>query len=826
MDTQLPLHLGGRSRWVVPPNQSSHGPGDFVLYWMHNAIRAHENPALDAAIAIANQNGLPLLVYHAVSEKYPYACDRHHAFLMQGARDVQREMQTLGVRYAFHLERRGHRGPHLRDLTRRAAALVTEQMPVPPLTAWSERLRAVTQTPVLAVDAHCLAPVDSDAKACQTAAAFRSAKRSDHEAGCDLEWPVVPPVASMNDDLGFEPVDLQQADLSALIAACDIDHTIAPVADSPGGSRAGYRRWLAYCQTDLAEYERRRNDAADGSGVSRMSAYLHYGMVSPWRIARDAKSVDANKFLDELLVWRELAFHHCYHHSDELETMRALPTWAQRSLNEHSTDQRDAELSWESLARGKSPWKLWNLAQSSLIQHGELHNNLRMSWGKSFLPLTRDPRRALACSLDLNHRYALDGRSPSSYGGILWCFGLFDRPFPPDKSVFGQVRPRSIESHARRLNVSSYEKVVDRPIARHLPRVAIIGAGLAGLTAGRVLVDHGVDVCLFEKSRGVGGRLSTRRVRPEGLNHDLNFDHGAQYFTVRDDRFARYVNSWIDDGIVEPWMGRIVELGSDGSVLAEKQDAVRYVGTPAMNAMAKHLAEDLQVILNTRVGCMSRESDRWQLRDPDGGLLGTFDTVLVNCPSQQALELLPRGCRFRDDIGSVQMQPCWAALLAVKSQAKASFQGAFLNEGPLSWMACDHSKPRRQAAWKEGSEDLQTWVLHASPEWSLANLDLTQDEALQAMVDAFQAATPIDCEHPVYAVAHRWRYANTRHTLPQRSMWDPADQIGACGDWCGGPRVEGAFLSGADMAGAVLRHFTVDRASSDYPRPAIQKSLF
>ncbi|MEM9365661.1 MAG: FAD-dependent oxidoreductase [Planctomycetota bacterium] len=822
----MPLHLRDRAQWIVSPHQSHHGPGNFVLYWMHNAIRAHENPALEAAIALANQNGLPLLVYHAVSEKYPYASDRHHAFLIQGARDVQREMRSLGIRYAFHLERRGHRGPHLRDLTRRAAALITEQMPVPPLTAWSERIRAVTQTPILVVDAHCLAPVDADAKACRSASAFRSAKRRQHESGCDLHWPQLPPVASMNDDLGFEPLELQHADIADLISTCDIDHSIAPVADTPGGSRAGYRRWHAYRETNLLDYESRRNDAADGSGVSRMSAYLHYGMVSPWRLARDAKSAGADKFLDEMLVWRELAFHHCYHHADELETIDALPTWARDSLDEHSTDQREAELSWESLARGESPWKLWNLGQSSLIRHGELHNNLRMSWGKSFLPLTRDPRRALACCLDLNHRYALDGRSPSSYGGILWCFGLFDRPFPPEKSVFGEVRPRSIESHARRLNVSSFESIVERPIARDLPRVAIVGAGLAGLAAGRVLSDHGVDVCLFEKSRGVGGRLSTRRVRVDGLDHGLQFDHGAQYFTVRDDRFARFVNSWIDDGVVEPWMGRIVELGGDGSVRAEKRATVRHVGTPSMNAIAKHLARDLQVIANTRVGSLSRDSERWQLRDLAGGLLGTFDTVLINCPPPQTLDLLPRGCCFRGEVESVDMQSCWAALLAWKSQTKASFQGAFLNEGPLSWVACDSSKPGRQPERGAGHAEIQTWVVHASSDWSNANLELSQEQALQAMIDAFGAIVPFDRRELVYATAHRWRYANTQNALPRRSIWDPSDQVGACGDWCGGPRVEGAFLSGVDLAGAVLRHFTIDRASSEYPLPAIQQSLF
>ncbi|MEP1644374.1 deoxyribodipyrimidine photo-lyase, partial [Rhodopirellula bahusiensis] len=151
MDQLIPASLAERRRWVVAPDQTDHPPGEMVLYWIHNAVRGHENPALDAAIWMAHQTGLPLLVYHGLSEKYPYASDRHHAFIMQGARDVQRELQARGITYAFHLERHGHRGPHLRDLCRRAAVLVSEEMPVAPIACWVERLRSLVTTPIMLV---------------------------------------------------------------------------------------------------------------------------------------------------------------------------------------------------------------------------------------------------------------------------------------------------------------------------------------------------------------------------------------------------------------------------------------------------------------------------------------------------------------------------------------------------------------------------------------------------------------------------------------------------------------------------------------------------
>ena len=143
VDQSLPPALAERLRWLVSPADAQHQPGEFVLYWMHSAMRGHENPALDVAICLARQNGLPLLVYHALSEDYPYSSDRFHAFILQGQRDVQRELADRGIESHFHLARDGDRGPHLRDLTRRAAVLVTEDMPVHPLVGWpSSAVRA------------------------------------------------------------------------------------------------------------------------------------------------------------------------------------------------------------------------------------------------------------------------------------------------------------------------------------------------------------------------------------------------------------------------------------------------------------------------------------------------------------------------------------------------------------------------------------------------------------------------------------------------------------------------------------------------------------
>lgn len=799
MDHSLPAPLSERFRWLVHPDSTAHAPGEFVLYWMHNAIRAHENPALDVAICLARQNGLPLLVYRALSEDYPYASDRYHAFILQGQRDVQRELVQRGIPSHFHLERDGHRGAHLRDLTRRAAVLVTEEMPVQPLVGWMERLVNRTTTPIAMVDASCLVPMPLVKESYTRAFEYRQATKELYSERLDQPYEEQQVDCQVfSDPLPFRSLDLEDICLAKLIGQCNVDHSIAPVSDTPGGTRAGYQRWDQFKSNGLEQYEERRDDATDHGGVSRMSAYLHFGMVSPFRVAREASALGASKYLDELLVWREMSFHFCFHNIEVIDTLDAIPDWAKETLCAHSQDPRAKSYSWETLARGRSGQVLWDACQRSLIKQGELHNNLRMSWGKAFLGWAKTPARSLQLSLDLNHRYALDGRDPCSYGGVLWCFGQFDRPFEPEAEILGKVRPRPLDQHQQRLDLKRFAQIVDRPIAAEHPRIAVIGAGVGGLIAARTLADHGIETEVFEKSRDVGGRLATR-----DLGDATAFDHGAQYFTARDPRFCRYVQSWIQDGLIQPWMGRIVELTGDGQVVEEKLGTPRFVGTPGMKSIARHLAKDATIRTQTRVDRLELEGNGWQLFDESHNTLGHFDVVIANCPPAQTHAIFSGHTSLVDEVAKVQMRPCWALLIRTKAMETPAFAGAFVNEGPISWVACNSAKPGR------GESEQSSWTVHASAEWTEQHLDDDAEDVQQVLLTAFEELVgKVTCE---FATAHLWRYAIPDNPLTEDCLWDSANGLGACGDWCGGPRVEGAFLSGLAMSGSVLRHVTIDR---------------
>ena len=513
------------------------------------------------------------------------------------------------------------------------------------------------------------------------------------------------------------------------------------------------------------------------------------------------------KFLDELLVWRELAYAFCFHRPDHA-SIEALPGWARRTLAAHRGDPRPSLPSWETLARGRTGDPLWDACQRSLLVRGELHNNLRMTWGKALLGWTRSAGEALERLEDLNHRFALDGRDPASYGGILWCLGAFDRPFRPERPILGAVRPRPTSQHARRLDVEAYRRRVGRPTVEPAPTVLVVGAGVSGLACARALTDAGLAVRVVDKGRRAGGRVSTR-ARDEGP-----YDHGAQYFTVRDRRFRPLVESWRHDGVVAVWEGPIGSV-RDGAFEERGAATERWVGVPSMGAVGRHLASGLTVDRGTRVEGVDRRDRGWSARLAEGGEL-TADRLVLALPAPQAAALLPRAAAARRVVAQIQMSPCWTVMAAFDQRLPVELDGLFVDDSPLAWAARDGSKPGRPAG--------ERWVLQAGPEWSTRWLEREPEAVADRLLAAFAAATGLPPTEAVSAVAHRWRHARTPEPLGADCLYDRAAGLGLCGDWCPGERVEGAYLSGVALAGEILRDAALETSSPPIPGP-LQASL-
>jgi hypothetical protein len=329
-------------------------------------------------------------------------------------------------------------------------------------------------------------------------------------------------------------------------------------------------------------------------------------------------------------------------------------------------------------------------------------------------------------------------------------------------------------------------------MAAERAQVAVIGAGIAGLSAARELARLGRAVTVFDKGRGPGGRIATRRAAP------FLFDHGAQYFTVRDPSFASAVDAWRSAGVVDLWRGRIVAF-EQGLVRASSDVVERFVGVPDMNSLPKFLARDLDVRCSVKVARAERLASGWALYDEHGVALGEFAQVLATLPHAQLIELFPHSASLTDRARASVVRPCWAVLAGFEARLPLDFDGAFCNDATLAWIARNTSKPQRPEA--------EAWVLHASAEWSAANLELEPRVVAEEVLRAFERLAGRALPRPVQLDAHRWRYAIPEASKgPTDTAWlDKELGLAVAGDGCTGGRVEGAFLSGRRAAELLAR---------------------
>jgi len=337
--------------------------------------------------------------------------------------------------------------------------------------------------------------------------------------------------------------------------------------------------------------------------------------------------------------------------------------------------------------------------------------------------------------------------------------------------------------------------------------IALIGAGMAGVACARTLLQAGHQVTLFEKSRGLGGRMATRG-SPFGT-----FDHGVQYFTVRDARFERALQTVA--GLCKPWSANSVRvLDAQGQVTAAGLPAqeAHWVPTPSMNALVSRWSQPLQeqgrVQLETRVRHLDRDAlnpHQWQLHTEGAGatqhVYSGFDAVLLAIPAEQARLLLnttPLADHLTQRIDRVQMAPCWTLMLAFPQAVQPGlttlgpqWNAARSTHHRIAWLARESSKP--------GRGGVERWTVQASAAWSQEHLEDDADRVQAKLCKAFSEITGIRAE-PAHVDSRRWRFAQTTEPLGHSHLWDAETGIGVCGDWCLGHRVENAFVSGLELA--------------------------
>jgi len=404
-------------------------------------------------------------VYHGLRHDYPWASDRIHSFILESVADLYHQFEQRGIQYAFYLERSGDdalarriagKPSPLVSLAMRAALVVTDLYPTFIVPRQIRALQEKVETPVIAVDSAVVVPLRYHDRGYGTAAAIRpklmaALPRFLHAL------PAVTPDIRRTVELPFEPTRPTAETIPALVASCDINHTVPPVPKIRGGTTAASARLSTFLAHGLPHYaERRGNPNFDAS--SMLSPYLHFGNLSPHEILLGARAagpeVQFAKFQDELLTWRELSYNFAYH-DPKHRTADAIPPWAREELRKGEADPRPALYSDDELEQARTGDELWNAAQRAYLRDGWMHNSMRMLWGKAVIQWTPNATECLRVLEHLNNKYSLDGRDPCSYCGIHWIFGKFDRPFYR-RPIYGTVRYQSLRAAAGKFDVPQY----------------------------------------------------------------------------------------------------------------------------------------------------------------------------------------------------------------------------------------------------------------------------------------------------------------------------------------------------------------------------------
>lgn len=431
--------------------------GKCVVYWMQRAERSLDNPAVDLAVAIANELGLPVIAYFSAISNFPHANLRHYAFLNQGLADIEEDLAARNITFIVRRPPNNSLESFLSEVG--AAMLIGDENPCREPERWRKVLAKRLSIPFWTVDADVIVPSSLFPKHQYMLHIMRPRLNA---ALPDYLKPLPNLKAghAWRRPHNFESFPVRD-DITQGWRA--LDRSVLPVDAFTGGTHAALKRLRHFIEHILPSYDTQRNHP-EVDGTSQMSPYLHFGHISPLTIALAvdeacqqgrASQAARDAFLNELIGWRELSVNFVKY-VPNYDSIECAPDWAQKTLREHASDPRDPIYSLEQLERAETHDELWNAAQLQMVRTGWMHNYVRMYWAKKILEWSPNPAKAWEYAVILNDKYELDGRDPNGYNGIAWAIGgVHDRPWF-DRPIFGTIRYMSGASTGKKFDSRRY----------------------------------------------------------------------------------------------------------------------------------------------------------------------------------------------------------------------------------------------------------------------------------------------------------------------------------------------------------------------------------
>jgi deoxyribodipyrimidine photo-lyase len=424
--------------------------GRYVLYWMQQSQRVAYNHALEHAIDVANRLDLPVLVFFGITPGFPEANARHYAFMIEGLRSVRDDLGRRGIRFVPRVVAPDE-GAAI--MARDAAAVITDRGYLRIQKEWRSSAAGRLACPLIQVESDAIVPVET------------ASDKEEYSAGTfrpritRLLFAYLQPLAerkcrrrSLDMDIPCDDIN----DSASILKKLGVDAGVPPVTWIKGGTVEGLRHLYEFIRNKLHLFEALRNDPASDNS-SNLSPYLHFGQISSLQAALtvlDSGSTGKDRFLEELIVRRELAINFV-HYNKDYDSYRCLPEWSRETLRKHGGDRREHRYRFEELESAATHDRYWNAAQREMVVSGKMHGYMRMYWGKKILEWSAGPESAFETAIRLNNRYSIDGRDPNGFAGVAWCFGKHDRAWP-ERPVFGKVRYMNDKGLERKFDMEAY----------------------------------------------------------------------------------------------------------------------------------------------------------------------------------------------------------------------------------------------------------------------------------------------------------------------------------------------------------------------------------
>ena len=316
-------------------------------------------------------------------------------------------------------------------------------------------------------------------------------------------------------------------------------------------------------------------------------------------------------------------------------------------------------------------------------------------------------------------------------------------------------------------------------------KIAVIGAGMSGVVLAKKFSALN-EVTVFEKSRGIGGRMATRRI------DELHFDHGAQFFTAKSDEFKEFCQKAKDNNIIKEWKCRFAEIiNGNINVQSHVDNESYFVAKPQMNSFCKYIGKDLNILLNKQIKFTNFDNNKWTLKTSKGELFGNFDYLFLAIPSHQAVNLIPESFKYFDTVSNIKMTGCFTLMLGFKENLNIGFDAALVKNSIINWISVNSSKPERPCGF--------SIVVNSDNQWANNNIEEDLEVVKEKMTTSLIEILNFDLNNNNYHNIHRWKYANADFREGDKSLFDSNLNLGVCGDWLIGGKVENAFLSGLDL---------------------------